>query len=309
MIELLETGRWSGGGLAVNRNILEALSRVRVPPGRPPVAVCARNAVPRRLLASSQPWFYVPQSALPWIDPRWLTTRELARAAALRLASDLALRRASGVVCLSTAIPTPARAPSIVLPNVLDADFEDVLTAAGASAPSGDGAEIVYVGSAAPFRRADDVVRAFSIYRKRGGRRHLTVIAPGRPTDDRDDLPVRTLASAARADVVSAFLRSRVAVFPSAIEASPVSLLEAVACGCTIIATRIAGHVETIGHLGADVHWIEVGDVGALAAGLRAAEDASASGDSIIGTIEGRARERERWVELLRLACEDWLEP
>jgi hypothetical protein len=181
-------GRWSGGGSVMVRNL--QLAAVMYPdvftmdPQEPSIPLVPRN-VPAGGLLRNRPYLLAPQNALPWASVTG-TAGEVWLAARLRLASDVALRIAKGVLRISAAIPDRlASGPvSAVLHNVLDEGFEQAWNAgAGPAAepatamPDARGS-LLMVGSLQSYRNLPRLIAAHQVYRREGGQLPLLIAGP-----------------------------------------------------------------------------------------------------------------------------------
>src|SRR5699024_974471 len=100
------------------------------------------------------------------------------RATALRVASDVALRRASAMLRISSVIPTTVDTPSSpVIHNVLDGGFEEAL-AASTSRQSPWQGHVVSIGSLHSYRNVPGLIAGYHRYRDAGGQAPLIVAGP-----------------------------------------------------------------------------------------------------------------------------------
>ena len=245
-----DSGQWSGGGRVVLDNLAEAASAgdvLRVGP-RGGTPLIPRN-VPTSLRSLLHPFVWMPQNALPWGPP---APGEAGLQRQLRVASSVVAARARAMVRISGAIPPLRRRPtSAVLHNVLDEAFEDLV---GGLVPTQHGS-FVCVGSAHSYRALPQLIRGFATYRASGGRTDLLIqTSAGTPSEGRliaaaaeqvPGLQVRT-GGAERAEVAALMLGSAGVVFPSLVEASPVTLLEAQALGRSVACSDIMAHRELL---------------------------------------------------------------
>jgi glycosyltransferase involved in cell wall biosynthesis len=116
----------------------------------------------------------------------------------------------------------------------------------------------------------------------------------------------RTTFTATTVDVVSWYRRIDVFVLPSLNESFSNSLMEAMACGCAVVASNVGGNPELVVH-GDNGLLFEPGDIGSLASELESALGDAALRHKLsaaaIRTIEdGYTRERSarRFGELYR---------
>lgn len=299
------SGQWSGGGSVFVDNARFAAARhPELFGGAGAVPIVPRNVpVGRR---PDGPFLLAPQNAWPW-QPRALGARERARVAALRAAGEWYLRRAAGVLRISSAIPAVRpQWTSPVLHNVLDRRFDAMFDGAGRAPDGADGA-IVSIGSAYSYRGFETLVAAHSAYRRAGGRLPLFIAGP--PANQRYVRRVEALAdgevtfcwgSLERSECVAAYRRAACVVLPSRVEASPLTLLEALACTPHVVCSRIAGHVEIVrAPLGPD-GLFPAGDAATLAQRLGTVESpAHERAHRQWSDAAFREEQRERWADAL----------
>lgn len=263
------------------------------------VALIPRN-VPASWTQLLRPFVWLPQNALPWGPP---VSGERGLQGKLRLASGFVAHRATAMVRISGALPRLHSAPtSDVLHNVLDESFEECLQAE----PSSDGrGAFVCIGSAHSYRNMDRLVEAYASYRREGGRSRL-VLQLGLGTPDRHEALYRLASSvdgvdirvrpASRAQVVSLMKSARGVLFPSIIEASPVTLLEAHAVGALTACSDIVAHRE-LGEAG-DA-FFDPYDVRAISVTMHWLDDAAPVGWHRLQDRAERQFERIRWTSEL----------
>ena len=145
---------------------------------------------------------------------------------------------------MGTSIPDRGRVLGPVIPNVLDEEFEEIVKATDPlTLPKVASRSFLAVGSWAPYRNYETLLKAYYLYRAAGGTWELLIGGPGRPRLDATQLDgVRLFDSMSRREVFIAYLRSGVAIFPSSVEASPVAVLEACEAGIPMIVSDIQGH-------------------------------------------------------------------
>lgn len=236
--------KWSGGGQVVVRNLRETLGDARP---RGAVPLIARNWVTPEELRSGN-FILMPQNAWPW-NLSTCTAPEVPRVGALRALSSLSLRRARLVIRISEAIPVKnARQSTSVLHNVLDSDYENLrISREGADFPQSP--FIAVVGSMYSYRNLGRLFLGFHEYRRTGGRLDLYVtgwsprpgksLASGVETSGLHLFP----GQISRGKVGSLFSEAAGVIFPAVVEASPITLLEALAVNPNVQVSRIAGHV------------------------------------------------------------------
>jgi glycosyltransferase involved in cell wall biosynthesis len=231
----------------------------------------------------------------------------------LRLVGSFYARLCSAQLRISSAVPAFFRdeRSSPVIHNVLDPAFEAALkeSVAAAPLPGADNA-FVCLGSATGYRNLEMLVGAFADYRREGGSCDLVVAGP--PTNAVVAARVARLCAAlpgtsvwwgraSRPAVLATLTRARGVVLPSLVEASPLSLLEALVVNQRVIASDIAGHREVIAEhvpdrpggffdgrsrsdLAVHLHRLEQG------AGIRLADEA-------VRDAQARADARDRWAD------------
>lgn len=303
-----QAGKWSGGGGAFLRNA-EHAARIfpilRGESGRS-VPIIARNVPATDRFA--RPYILAPQNAWPYAAP---ATRngEALKWGALAASSRFFARRSAGILRISEALPQHSHSTSPVIHNVLEPEFEVALDRAINGASSGtEGGRIVVIGSLMGYRNIPRLLQAYSRYREAGGTVGLDIYGQGRPEavasleGQARVLPeCRIFASAlSRTECLQILRSARLVVLPSLVEASPFSLLEALAVGRAVLASSIAGHRGIVRHL--DVHegldYFDPRSVESLTGGLMASltERRSLSGNPL-ASREFRDHERHRWAK------------
>lgn len=253
------SGRWSGGGHAFLRNVEHAEGRHAIlRGGDDAVPIIARN-LPAGGHIPRGPFVLAPQNAWPWA-PTFTGLAELGRLAVLRAASEFFLRRAVGVIRISSAIPAISHTSSPVIHNVLDMGFEEDLIASQSSTV--DEAAVgafVSIGSINSYRNLVTTIDGFQRYRAAGGNRRLWIAGAAgsegarreveRAAQGTEGVTIRWKAFE-RADCLAALRAAAAVILPSKVEASPVSALEAAAANPNVVASRIIGHVELLSAYG-----------------------------------------------------------
>lgn len=275
------SGVWSGGGQALLRNVEHAQQRhALLRGGGKEIPVIARN-IPTKGSQPHGPYVIAPQNAWPW-TPTFVGASELRRVVGLRLVGGLYLRRALGVMRLSSAVPATYRQASPVIHNVLDTGFEKTLQAATSIVPEAAG-NFVSLGSIHSYRNLANLIAGYRRYREDGGKHRLWIAgAPGsqvavrqvsRAAEGVDGLTI-TWSSVDRMVCVAAFRTAAAVVFPSRVEMSPVSVLEAAACTPNVVLSRIVGHQEILSEYAQppDSAFFETESPGSIAAALARAE-------------------------------------
>jgi glycosyltransferase involved in cell wall biosynthesis len=138
-------------------------------------------------------------------------------------------------------------------------------------------ADALVVGTVCLFRKEKDLgtlVRAFATIQDSHPKLFLLMVGDGAERPGLEQLvrelgiESKCLLAPAAADVVPWLSRLDVFVLPSRFEACSNSLMEAMACGCACVASRIGGSPELLDDGRAGLLF-EAGDVGGLAAQLR----------------------------------------
>ena len=223
-------------------------TRFSLQPDEEGTLLVPRNVVPFRHLVRGR-FLYMPQNAWAWLGPGG-GARESSHRLALRALSNLALRRATATLRISESIPHLAGPALPTLHNVLDPQFEQALAESQEIDADTDGS-IVSVGSFVPYRNFERLIRAHEAYRRRGGRLRLVLAGPAPFASslahlralarDRRDVELRP-GRLSRARVVAMLRSCELAILPSLVEASPVSVLEALILCPRIAASDIQGH-------------------------------------------------------------------
>jgi glycosyltransferase involved in cell wall biosynthesis len=316
-LTLVTSGRWSGGGAALVHNLLWASARrpdlLKVPGDDDGTTfLVPRNVPPLRLIRAGG-FILMPQNAWAWFEhPSGM--REHVRHARLRLASELGFRRASSVIRVCSSIPHYANAQEGILPNVLDEEFETV--ASQTPVDTYDVAKsFVSIGPFAGYKNLRRLVRAFLAYRERGGVLGLTIV--GEATNPRLLRALEAFRAVepalrivkglvARRESVALVTGAHCAVFPSLVEASPTTPLEAGAMGTPAIVSDISGHRETLGTTYGELSYFDPTDDLALVSRLAEAErNREAFRPMNPLTRQVRELHRSQWLEALscKLSC------
>lgn len=276
-----------------------------------------RNHAPRRALQSGR-FLIMPQNAWPWC---WSTSSpaEFPRQTALWAASELSMQRSLGVIRISGAIPTRGRTPPRVIHNVLDAAFEDLVDKQVARQTIAR-QFFFSAGSISGYRNLARLCAAHMAYRHGGGTIQLVIAGGGMPhLESRlrarigNDPGIRYLGVQPRASILALLRNSHGVILPSLVEASPVGLLEAIALGPRVAASRIVGHTELIEQYAADVSSFDPYDVGEMANTLKWLDDSrQIPAPAGLSSVRARQAARESWsddlVELIKTltSSEDW---
>lgn len=291
-------GAWSGGGRALISNLLlasEMYPEVLSCSSRETTVVVARNWAPPRRLASGE-FVLMPQNAWPW-SGEWRGVAAGSRRGALRAASEVSMHRARGVIRIGSAVPSIGRQLGAPLGNVLDKGFESALAQSRGHARLVSGPHFVSIGSLTTYRGVRTLLAGYAEYKRQGGSYGLAIAGPkGRSVQLTEFDGVQWLPVALeRPAVLGALRHAAGAVFPSTVEASPVTVLEADACSAEVIVSDIPGHRETCGR----ARVFASGQAEELAARLVEVEDRHGTGapepcDPAL--VQRRVRMRQDWA-------------
>lgn len=259
--------------------------------------VPSANFAPKKL-------FLIPQNAWPW-HPGKLTRTEFRHLAPLRVASTAYMIRADAVLRISEAIPRGRRDAGAVIHNVLDEAFEVAERDSERLNLQTRGGLFMF-GGLSSYRNVDRLLEAYRRYRADGGALQLTIA--GTPVDKTTVRRIAEKASSTRgvifrpesierSELVAICRQSHGVIFPGTVEASPVSVLEALAVNGNIAVSEIKGHRSLLDgeSLGRLPHFHPL-RTQSMAAGLVALEN-GAPNTTKLSTAEGRWAAREQWVE------------
>lgn len=257
---------------------------------------------------SAHPYALAPQNAWPWSRKSY-ALRDLPRLASLRVASEVGMRKASLVLRISSAIPDIGNTGESILHNVLDADFDKVLAEAATTTPVRTGA-LVCLGSLTRYRNVERLIAGHQYYIQQGGSRPLLIAGSssdryGRHLEriSRESLGVYTSFSEnSRAQFLSLMLNNHGVIFPSVVEASPFTLLEALAINGNLAASNIVGHIEllTANSPAASINTFNPYSSRSVSEALVALEESYGTPDPTLSSPEGRSKNRVKWGEALR---------
>lgn len=242
------TGSMSRGGGVLIRNLAELLPNLEY--SGPEIRIIARN-FPDAPASWRSRYILIPQNALPWSSPVG-TLSERTKVLAMRGLTDMGVRRADGVVHISEAVLPSEPPASRIAHNVLDAEFEDV--AKQMPGPLGGRPYVVSVGSLHSYRNTVRLISAYRTAKDRGlvtdlviaGWPHPAAIRKIREAAHRVEGVVLIEREVSRAEALSLMRNAELCVFPSLCEASPVSVLEAVALTDNVILSDIPGHLGVL---------------------------------------------------------------
>lgn len=254
------SGRWSGGGQVFLRNVEHAEKRHDLLRGdEGSIPLIARNVPPRGAVPKG-PFILAPQNAWPW-TPTFSGFSELRRVAGLRFASEVFLRRAIGVMRISSSIPAINPNSSPVIHNVLDTGFEEALNeSSDAAVPELAVGAFVSLGSVNSYRNLVNLIRGYKQYREAGGSRRLWIAGPPGSSGARREIELAAgttsgvtirWQSLSRPECLAVLRAAAAVVLPSKVEASPVAALEAAASTPNVVLSRIIGHTEILCEYGA----------------------------------------------------------
>lgn len=231
------------------------------------IPVIFKNVVPLRLLASGL-FIYIPQNAWAWHGPA-STIREFFRRNMLRICSEFARMRASRIVRIGPMIPDSENCVDGFLPNTLDQSFETAFDESEKNpAVSWVGSKPYFIapGSYWSYRNLEFLIEAYIDYhRSSDNPKNLVLVGPA--AQARYFNKIKTLGEncegiivigkkVPRAELLAAVAGSALCVFPSLVEASPVTVLEAASLGATIVAWDNPAHRYIEKHLaGGKLHY------------------------------------------------------
>jgi glycosyltransferase involved in cell wall biosynthesis len=237
-------------------------ARAAVAQHRPDV-VYAHFLVPTGLVAMATGVPYV-------ITAHGADVRNVRRSPVVAALTKQVLRRSAAVICVSEYVATQLAAPDGVTVEVIDCgvDTARLRPLPRAEDVNGNGPRFLYIGS---LTRRKNVERLQQAFAKLGGGT-LTIVGGG-PLEEqlRATAPVGTrFAGRLSADGVAAEIaKADVVCLPSLEEPQGQAMLEALACGRPVVATRVGGPAEVVTPaIGALVDPI---DVDSIAAGMLAA--------------------------------------
>ncbi len=133
---------------------------------------------------------------------------------------------------------------------------------------------LLYVGSRIHYKNFAGLLAAYAVW---PGRTEVALRLVGRPFSAAEQQQVQALGVAEQVVVETAVTDERLCelynqaaafVYPSLAEGFGIPLLEALACGCPVVASRIPSSQEVVGELAT---WFEPGEQDSLVAGLETA--------------------------------------
>jgi len=185
-----------------------------------------------------------------------------------------------------------------VIPNGLDFDLYELK-----EIPQRDG-DLLYVGQCVEWKGVLDLVEAMNQL----PRHHLTMLCHIDGVSDlvrersqagNIDLEILPIGKRRFRDLVTAFYRHRTLVCPSHTDCFPTVVLEAIHCGCKVIATRIGGIPEQVRSAGILVGPKNVKD---LVAAIAVGELEAAAIEGGLGYEWSAQRQANQFVRLLERA-------
>jgi glycosyltransferase involved in cell wall biosynthesis len=206
----------------------------------------------------------------------------------LKWRTDLFLFESTYVAGLFRAeIGRPPAMVRVVHNGVSDAEFEPI-------APNADATDIVCLGELRPVKAFDVLIEALALLKASGRRVSATIVGEGPQGADLKALAERLDV----ADLVrfvgyrparEAFAMGRILVIPSRAESLPYVVLEAIAAGLPVIATRVGGIPEIFGPQ--TKHLICPDDIGVLVGAIRAALDSPGKVRRVMQQVKARVHQ------------------
>jgi colanic acid/amylovoran biosynthesis glycosyltransferase len=194
----------------------------------------------------------------------------------LRHATFVAPISEYGAQRICTLVPPPFHAKIKLLRCGVDSSLLDTVDNSTHSLPAQ--LRLLCVARLEPRKGHEVLLEALSVLHRDGLSVSVTIIGDGTCRDSLERRARELLRSdafefvgwRAGADVVYAMKSARLVVLPSFAEGLPVVLMEALALGRTVVATRVMGIPELVVH-GKTGWLVEAGDANSLAAALREA--------------------------------------
>lgn len=206
----------------------------------------------------------------------------------LKWRTDLFLFESTYVAGLFRAeIGRPPAMVRVVHNGVSDAEFEPI-------APNADATDIVCLGELRPVKAFDVLIEALALMKASGRRVSATIVGEGP-----QDAALKALAE--RSDIADlvrfagyrpareAFAMGRMLVIPSRAESLPYVVLEAVAAGLPVIATRVGGVPEIFGPQ--TKHLIAPDDTCVLVGAITAALDSPGEVRRVMQLVKSRVHQ------------------
>jgi glycosyltransferase involved in cell wall biosynthesis len=266
-------------GHEVERVVLQAGARgpVSTPRAYAGLTRQARAAVARHRPDVVYAHFLVPTglvaiaTGVPYvITAHGTDVRNIRRSPVVAALTKPVLRRAAAVICVSAYVAKLLSAPEGVRVEVIDCgvDTERLRSVPRAPGARGHGPRFLFVGSLTPRKNLERLMQAFATL----GGGTLTIVGGG-PLEERlrATAPVGTrfLGRLPEDGVADEIARADVVCLPSLEEPQGQAMLEALARGRPVVATRVGGPAEVLNpRCGALVDPL---DVDSIAAGMAAA--------------------------------------
>lgn len=307
------SGSWSGGGAVVLTNLGLAAKQ------RPDLLSLSWSRhrlrlVPRNFPVSKEklayPFLLMPQNAWAWQGSE-LVFDELPRRTVLAIGSRFAMRRSSGVLRIASTIPAKANGSTKgaeILPNVLDEGFEEALERQpDLQTDLSENGYFFSMGASHSYRNLLRLVKGYDRYWAAGGRIPL-VLATGPGSRQcynvlRDHAQstagVRIIPGLDRPAALTAMRGARGVIAPALVEASPVSVLEALAMTPRVALSDIPGHREIVSENLTEGPMFAATDIPAIAGAFQRLEE----GEGFDGHHQQmrlrryRSEARELWVQ------------
>lgn len=302
-------GSWSGGGAGLLSLADWSVSRIeQLDDDAASIPIIARNVpVGGRILAA--PFVLAPQNAWPW-TLREIHRSEFARMLALRIGSELHMRRATAVLRISSAIPMVGdpNKYSPVLHNVLDPKYESALAESDDVDPSLAAGRIVCVGSVTSYRNLMRLIDAYSLLGPRETR-GLLICGPASNHSLATKIAARARETPGvdvrwgkltRASCLAYFKAASAVILPSFVEASPFTLLEALSVQPRVIVSGIPGHKEIVQPFGSlpEEAFFDAKSTRDMARAMEMPKEAGTLHSGLSDAIV-RERARHSWAERL----------
>jgi len=177
-----------------------------------------------------------------------------------RLEKERCVRAADAVVCISDTTKRDLLdlyriddSKVRVIPLAASPVFEKLARAGEALPGLADRPFVIYVGDRSPYKNFPEVVRAYGSWSRRDDI-DLVVVGPAWSREERDLLAslrvagrVRRLSGVDDRTLCRLYNKAMALIHPSLYEGFGIPLLEAMACGCPIIASRIPTTLEIAG--------------------------------------------------------------
>jgi glycosyltransferase involved in cell wall biosynthesis len=133
---------------------------------------------------------------------------------------------------------------------------------------------IVHISGFTDQKRVPDILKAFRKVHERRPAAMLQMVGDGYDRAAAEAMAAEILPACSyrfrgflpKAEVAEILRRSKGFVFPSSAETFGCALMEAMACGCPVLTTRVGGIPAVAGE--GEAVFVEVGDIGAIAQGM-----------------------------------------